>query len=382
MHIAFLTPEFPHSLASKSGGLGTSIKNLAVSLIKEKVKVSIFVYGQKENIKIEEEGLSIYLIKQIRYRFFTWYFYRKFLAKWINRKVKEEKIDILEAPDWTGITAFMDFHCPLIIRLNGSDAYFCHLEERKQKFKNRLFEEKALKSADAIVSVSVFTKQVTKRIFKLKRNIPVIPNSIELEKFPVPCNSFIKGQAVYFGTIIRKKGVLELAEIFNELVKAKPDCKLVLIGRDVVDIIEGGSTLDLFFRRLSPQAKKQVVSYGPVNYDEIMDVVVQSEVVILPSFAEALPMSWLEAMAMEKPLVTSNIGWANEVMHDGVTGFTENPKDPKAFAAKVLQLMEDREAAIVMGKAARLRVVQNFSTEVITNKNIEFYKKVIQLKRH
>ena len=46
MHIAYLTPEYPHERTGTSGGMGTSIKNLVSELVKQNVKVSVFVYGQ------------------------------------------------------------------------------------------------------------------------------------------------------------------------------------------------------------------------------------------------------------------------------------------------------------------------------------------------
>jgi hypothetical protein len=71
----------------------------------------------------------------------TWYQYRKFLQQYLNRVIAADKIDLIEAPDWTGITAFMKINAPLVVRFHGSDAYFCHLEHRKQKMKNFCIRE-------------------------------------------------------------------------------------------------------------------------------------------------------------------------------------------------------------------------------------------------
>src|SRR5690606_6879438 len=131
MHIGFLTPEYPHPESTSSGGLGTSIKNLATSLSAKNIKVSVFVYGQQKDIKFEENRIAFYFIKQKKYKFLGWYLYRKHLQFYLNEYIKREGIDLLEAPDWTGITAFIKITCPLVIRMNGSDAYFCYLEGRK-----------------------------------------------------------------------------------------------------------------------------------------------------------------------------------------------------------------------------------------------------------
>jgi L-malate glycosyltransferase len=377
MHVAYLTPEYPHSETGSSGGLGTSIKNLATSLRREGVEVSVLIYGQQHNKQFDENGIHFHFIKQKIYKFGGFYFYRKYLQHYINKVVQNSNIELLEAPDWTGITAFMKIDCPVVIRLNGSDGYFCYLDERKQKFKNYIFERKALINADAIVSVSDFTARVTKDIFNINKDIPVIYNSLDTNIF-YPLNiPVVKNQLLYFGTIIRKKGVLELAHIFNEVINQKPESSLILIGKDVVDIYEGISTLDLFMKILSPKAKKNFTHISEVTYDKIGKCVGEAEVVVLPSFAEALPMTWLEAMAMEKPIVTSNIGWASEVMCNMKTGYTEDPENHKAFASKIINLLDDACLASKLAKEARIRVKSTFATDVITKKNITFYKQLI-----
>jgi glycosyltransferase involved in cell wall biosynthesis len=378
MHIAFLTPEYPHPATGNSGGLGTSIKNLATSLVTENIKVSVFVYSQKEDLSFEENGINFHLIKHRQYRFFGWYFYRKHLQQVLNKYIKSEGIDVVEAPDWTGISAFINLKCPLIIRMNGTDAYFCDLEERKQKWKNRFFEQRALKSTDALLSVSAYTAEKTRELFNLNKSITVIPNSIEIGEFSPSEKPVEKNRLLYFGTIIRKKGVLELAGIFNEVVLKKPEAELVLIGKDVVDIFDNRSTLELFREKLSAGAIKQLTYLPEVSYTDIKEQLAKATVIVLPSFAEALPMTWLEAMAMEKALVTSNIGWAKEMMIDGKTGFTEDPKNHKAYAEKVLYLLNNPEEAKKMGKAARQQVVKKFSTEVVVQENIKFYEEVVR----
>ena len=70
MHIGFLTPEYPHPKSTPSGGLGTSIKNLASSLVAENIKVSVFVYGQKTSLKFRENDIEFHFIEQQKYKFF------------------------------------------------------------------------------------------------------------------------------------------------------------------------------------------------------------------------------------------------------------------------------------------------------------------------
>ena len=378
MHIAFLTPEYPHPKITNGAGLGTSIKNLATELVKLKHTVTVFVYSQDATEIIDDVGIVIHKITYKKHPFLSWYFYRKNIQKYINKIIKKEKIAILEAPDWTGITAFMRFDCPLLIRLHGSDAYFCNLEGRKQKFKNYFFEKKALKSADYITSVSEFTAIKTKEIFGLVKDIKIIHNGIDIKQFSIGKIDVQPNSILYFGSIIRKKGVLELASIFNLIVKKEPKAVLTLLGKDVIDIFEKKSTLQLFKDKLSVEALKKLTHINQVPYEEVKKFIAKSSVIVLPSFAEAFPMTWLEAMAMKKALVTSNIGWANELMIDGKTGFVVNPKNHQEYADKVIKLLVNDDLNKKMGIGARKQIENSFQQDNIAKQNIEFYKSIIK----
>jgi len=378
MHIGYLTPEYPHKLTGATGGLGTSIKNLTTQLINNGVKVSVFIYGQKNNKTFLEDGINFHLIEQKNYNFLGWYLYRKKIQQYLNSYICSDKIDLIEAPDWTGITAFIKLKCPIIIRMNGSDGYFCHLEGRKQKWKNRFFEKRALNSADALISVSAFTAEKTKDVFQLKKRIEVIPNSINAKKFSATGIPVVKNRLLYFGTVIRKKGVLELALIYNEILKQKSEVELLMIGKDVTDVFEHRSTLKIFKERLSPVALKGFKYLSEVSYEEVKNFIATAEVITLPSFAEALPMTWLEAMAMEKVIVTSNIGWAKEIIDNGKNGYYENPNNHKSYAALIIKLLDNPVELKIIGQEARKRILTNFSSEVVVKKNISFYNSLLK----
>ena len=378
MHIAFLTPEYPHTAFNRSGGLGTSIKNLAASLVQAGERVTVFVYSQAEDRVLEDQGVQIHSIAKRKYSFAGWYLHRKFLQRYINKFILLENIDIVEAPDWTGITALMRFKCPLVIRLHGTDAYFCYLEQRIQKTKNRWFEQQALKNADHILAVSAFTAKQTKEIFGLKKEIQVIPNSIDVDWFKPVQIPEVPNRLLYYGSIIRKKGVLELAEISNRIFEQNPEAQLILAGNDVRDVFTGRSTQELFRELVKPEFHKRIEFKGLLAYELVQEEIAKAAVVVLPSFAEALPMTWIEAMAMEKALVTSDIGWANEVMLDGETGYTVDPKNHGKYADAVLKLLDNEELRSKMGARARKQVVEHFATAVVVKQKMEFYKGVVQ----
>ncbi|ARV05509.1 glycosyl transferase [Polaribacter sp. SA4-10] len=378
MNIAFITSEYPHKkLKLNVGGIGSFLSNFAEQLVSRGHQVTVFLYSQTVEEILLDKGVEIHLIKQKKVRAFTWWFNRKYIENYINKVVLSKGIEVLEAPDWTGITAFMKFKCPLIIRLHGSDTYFCHLEKRKQKKKNYFFEKKAIFGANHVVGVSNFVASKTKELFCYKKRISVIYNTIDSNIFKPNVSIKIKEKTIlYFGTLIRKKGVLELASIFNKIIEKIPSAKLILLGKDVIDIKENKSTLTLFKDKLTNQSKENVVYFSEVSYNEVQNHISTSEVIVLPSFAEAFPMTWLEAMSMQKKLVTSNIGWSKELMIDGNTGFVENPKNHSEFADKILYLLENKEEGEELAKNARQRIINKFDIKKSIEENIKLYMSI------
>lgn len=379
MKIAFLTPEYPHPKTGFSAGIGTSILNLAKRLLAQGNEVVVIIYGQDKDEKFTDNGITVYKIKNIKVKGFSRLFTQKKLQTLINKLISKKEIDLVEAADWTGITSNIKLKCPIVIKLHGSDTYFCHLDNRPVKFLNKLHEKRALQKADALLSVSQFTADVTKELFSLQSNFTVIPNGIDIEKFSLDESEIHENTILYFGSLIRKKGLLELPLIFNEVYKKNKQAKLILIGRDASDILSGNKSTWLMMQSLFDKSALQNVDYlGSVPYDKIKEHISSAAVCVFPTFAEALPVSWIEAMAMQKAIIASDIGWATEVIEDSVTGFLVHPKNHGLYADRILELLDNQKLRSQFGVEARKIVTQKFSIEVVANQSANFYKKTIQ----
>ena len=380
MHIAFLTPEFPHPKTSNSGGLGTSIKNLAAALVYNGEKVSVFVYGQKSNEVIDDNGITIHLIQQKTYTFATWFFYRKHLQNYLQNVIDKENIDIIEAPDWTGISAFMKFNIPLVIRFHGSDTYFCHLEKRKQKRKNYWLEKIAVNNAKAFIAPTTFAGDLSKKLFHINnKKIEMIPYGLELGNFSnADPESFDKGLILYIGTVIRKKGVFELPHIFKKVRLNYPDAKLLIIGNDAHDIHSGNaSTWELVKNLFDVNDLNNVDYLGKIPYLKVQEFIKKANVCIFPTYAETLGMVTIESMAMHKAVVNSNLGWATELIDDTKNGFLVHPSNHELFANRIITLLKDEKLNSTIANNARLKVETTFDITKLVQKNLDFYKKML-----
>lgn len=394
MKIAFLTPEYPHPKTGSSGGIGTSIRNLAAGLLAQGCLVRILVYGQKEEAVFEDDGIIIQQIRNVKFKGLSWWFTRKKIEHIINELYAKEEIDLVEAPDWTGITSFIKpKKCPIVIRLNGSDTYFCHLDKRPVKWNNKFHEWRALQKADGLLSVSQFTADLTNEVFGLQKEFTIIPNSIDIGLFNSNGNSNDnengnsndndngKNVILYFGSLIREKGLLELPFIFNEVIRNNSQTQLILVGKDVPDIVSGNSsTWQMMLELFTSEALPKVSYLGSVPYQEMISHIKTAGICVFPTFAEALPVSWIEAMALQKPIVASNIGWAKEIIQEGEEGFLVHPKEHKKYAERILELLQNPKMQEDFGIAARKKVVAKFSTTVVAQQSLSFYKQVIETK--
>lgn len=377
LSVGFITSEYPHPKVNHAAGIGTSIKNLTISLVNKGIDVTVFVYHQDKDVVFLDEGVEIHLIKKVRYKLFTWYFYRKHINNYVNKIVRKKVIDIIEAPDWTGITAFMKFKVPLVIRFHGSDAYFCRLDKRKQKLKNYWFEKLALKRATAYIAPTSFAGEETSKIFRIDtKKIKTIHYGLQLENFKNKAPEiYNRNTILYIGTIIRKKGVLQLAKIFNQVVETNPKAKLIMIGSDSPDIKTGNtSTFNLIKNLFSDVAKKQTTYLGKIPYKDVKEQIKNAHVCVFPSFAETLGMVTIESMALKKPVVNTSIGWAQELIDNGLNGFLVHPLDIDIYANQILALLNDEDLCLEIGSKAREKVKMLFDIEVNADINIEYYK--------
>jgi glycosyltransferase involved in cell wall biosynthesis len=99
---------------------------------------------------------------------------------------------------------------------------------------------------------------------------------------------------------------------------------------------------------------------GYQSPEEVRSQLERADVFVLPSFAEGVPVSLMEAMAVGLPVVTTSIAGVRELVEDGISGYVVNPGDPVALSERVLELLEGPELRMTMGKQGRAKVEAEF----------------------
>ena len=385
MNIGYLTPEYPHTKTGLSGGIGTSIRNLSYALSALGHRITIFVYGQDVDEEFIDKGITIVRIRNVRFKGLSWYLTRRKIQNIINKHVSQSCLELVEAPDWTGITAFMKLKCPLVIKLHGSDTYFCYLERRHVKKWNFFLEKRALISADSHISVSSYTASLTNLLFKLKITYKIIPNGIVINKkcrLDKEDDSLSRRNILlYVGTLIRKKGVFELPLIFNEVIEKNQDAELFLVGRDSADIMTGSSsTFKLMLPLFNEKALKKVTYLGEKTPDEVSQIYRNATVCIFPSFAESFGLVIIESMSFGKPTVCYDYPWAREIIENKVNGYLIEPENRTEFAAIIHKLLTNEELRNSIGREARNKILRRFDSKIISRETLKFYSNIIYQK--
>ncbi|WP_209309503.1 glycosyltransferase family 4 protein [Haloarcula amylovorans] len=110
---------------------------------------------------------------------------------------------------------------------------------------------------------------------------------------------------------------------------------------------------------------------------DIPKILSQFDIFVLPSVAEACPISVLEAMSLEIPIVATDVGGVSEQIVDGESGWIVPAKDPTALADAICEVLDNPEIADYRARCARKRVVERFSIKACVERHLAVYESAL-----
>jgi glycosyltransferase involved in cell wall biosynthesis len=374
MHVAFLTTEYPPLPA---GGIGTSIRSLARAFVAQGHRATVLVW--RAGAACRDGGVEVRSLGESSVPKVGWLWDARRAQRALNGLIRREGVDVIEAHDWCGPSAGLRLDAPVSVRCHGAATYFAHLLGERVRPSVRWTETLALRGADDVVAVSRFTADVTRRLFRLRAEVGVIPNGIDATQFTPGDTSEVEPETIlYFGTLVRKKGVLDLCRIFSSIIERRPRARLRFVGHDAPDARTGTrSTWALCQESLSPAARESVEWLGAQPYDRVQEHVRRAALCVFPSYAEAFPLAWLEAMACARAVVAYDIGWAREVVEHGTSGVLVPAGETEIFTRAVEELLSDEDKCLRLGRAARERVETYFTADAMARQSIQRYRQVL-----
>lgn len=172
---------------------------------------------------------------------------------------------------------------------------------------------------------------------------------------------------VYFGKVSREKGLLTLVQAMKEIKTSK----LLIIG-------EGELKKDLE-KYILQENIAGIKFLGHIKGERLKTTIRNSQLAILPSeWYENCPASILEAFALGKPVIGSNIGGIPELIEDGVDGFLFEPGNAEELSEKIAYLISQPRLREEMGKNAQKKMEEKYNPEVYYQRLMGVYQKLLR----
>ncbi len=164
-----------------------------------------------------------------------------------------------------------------------------------------------------------------------------------------------KGKRLLFvGRLAAVKGLPVLFSVLGKLREGHPDLHLTLVG-------DGPERKDLAQQVQDLGLADCVTFAGYRSQTEVADLLGETDILILPSFAEGVPVVLMEAMAATVPVITTQIAGIPELVEDGISGALVPPGDANALASQIDKLLGDDKLRKKMGQVGRAKVLKEFN---------------------
>jgi N-acetyl-alpha-D-glucosaminyl L-malate synthase BshA len=199
----------------------------------------------------------------------------------------------------------------------------------------------SINKSDIVTCVSKSLKEDTLNQFEIKKEIKVIPNFIDINKYiiqqdlcvvenPIPSKKFIISHVSNFRPV---KNIFNVIKVFYNIQK-EIDCKLLMIGEGPEKIKAEKMCNDLGISNL-------VEFLG--NTNQVEKNLCHSDLFLLPSSTESFGLAALEAMASKVAVISSNAGGLPEINIDGKTGYVCNFNDIDSMTNKAISILNDKK---------------------------------------
>lgn len=363
------------------GGSGVVATELGKALAKEGHKVHFITYSQPTRLDFLNENLFYHEVDFRSYPLFEYPPYELALASKMVSVVKNEKLDLLHVhyaiPHASAaymakqILKSQGISIPVVTTLHGTDITLVGKDASYEPVVTF-----SINQSDGVTAVSEDLRKQTFEYFDITREIDVIPNFIDLEKFKKQKKDHFKkaicpgGEAlvVHTSNFRKVKRIPDVVKIFAHIHEAIP-AKLLMIGdgpeRAKAETLCKELGIDHDVRFLG-------------KLEAIEEVLSVADLFLMPSEKESFGLAALEAMACEVPLISSDAGGLPELNVQGITGFMSPVGNVDDMSRKALFVLDP--ANLPTFKKNALKRAQEFDISQILPLYEKVYRRVLAKK--
>ena len=358
------------------GGSGVLATELGLELSRKGHEVHFITYSQPVRLELLNSKVHFHEVNVPEYPLFHYQPYELALSSKLVDMVKIHKIDVLHVhyaiPH--AYAAYMakkmlheeGFDVPIVTTLHGTDIT---LVGSHPFYKTAVTF--SINKSDAVTSVSQNLKEDTKRLFRTKKEIKVVPNFIDIDKYKITykdCDRDLlalpeERVITHVSNFRPVKRIGDVIEIFYRIQKELP-AKLIMVG-------EGPERKEAEQLCNTLKIEDKVVFLG--NSSEVDKILSFSDLFLLPSKTESFGLAALEAMASGVPVISSNSGGIPEVNIQGVSGFLSPVGAVDEMAQNAINILRDSKTLKVFKKGA-----QTTATKFDIHKIVPYYEAIYE----
>ncbi|MBI5471417.1 MAG: N-acetyl-alpha-D-glucosaminyl L-malate synthase BshA [Ignavibacteriae bacterium] len=358
------------------GGSGVVATELGKALADKGHQIHFISYAMPMRLEAYVGNIFYHEVEMANYPLFEFPLYTPALASKMVEVARFEKLDLIHAhyaiPHAT--SAFLareivNNGLKIVTTLHGTDITLVGLEPSFLPVVKLSIER-----SDGVTAVSRFLREKTITNFGIDKDITVIPNFVDTEKYrrlPIEeeCSKFSpRGERVlvHVSNFRAVKRVQDVIRIFNEVLKKIPS-RLILVGDG-----PERSACELLVRELG--ITKQVKFLG--KQLELVPILSAADLFLMPSQSESFGLSALEAMACEVPVISSSVGGLPELQVHGETGYIAEIGDIDRMARYAIELLTNEPKHRTFAQAARKRATL-FDVHKIVNQYEAHYEQCL-----
>lgn len=362
------------------GGSGVVATELGLGLAKRGHEVHFITYKRPVRLSHFMTNIFYHEVNALDYPLFEYTPYDTTLASKLVDVIKFEKIDLLHVhyaiPHATiafivkKILETQGIRIPVITTLHGTDITLVGADPSFAPV-----VEFSINQSDGVTAVSRDLKEDTLKYFNISRDIRVIYNFIDFDRFrKIDKEHFKKALApdgekilIHTSNFRKVKRVDDVIHIFQRVIQQVP-CKLLLIGDG-----PERQRLEEICRKI--KVCEHVRFLG--KQEAIEELLAVSDLFLIPSENESFGLAALEAMACHVPVISSNAGGLPELNLDGMSGFVHPVGDIDGMAASAIRLLQD-EKLLDQYRQQAFERAREFDIDKILPQYEEYYLEVMK----
>ncbi len=351
-----------------SPGLGSHVRNLAVTLAGRGHDVSVFTRGRITGFsRVDSNGFHLVFVPFAPVPPFHLALHRPFLERALGQSDHFDVVNVhtpLCPPIRTRSPIVTTVHTPLWADITHEEEQ--DLRSRAGRLLARMVsipsEKEVLRRSSLALATSHGVAADLHAMGVPSERVRVVGNGVDTLRFrPPEPGTRAEAEILYVGRLGTRKGLDHLISAFSQLRSEHPEARLRVIGT-------GPRRRALLARIRQMKLDGTVLLEGYLPVEEVETAYRRATCVVSPSLYEGLSTALLEAMASGAPVVATTVPGSIDLIQDGINGRLVPPKDGAALAEAVQGVLESPAEAAAMGRRARRTIEEGYTWDAITSR--------------